>query len=392
MTFGSLFAGIGGLDLGLERAGMVCRWQVENDTQCIQDLERHWPGVKRYGDIKQLTGTELESVDLVCGGFPCQDLSIAGKRTGIEGTSSGLWFEYARLLGVLRPRFVLIENVSGLLVHDAMRRVVGELARLGYVGIWTSLRASDLGAAHLRKRVFIVADAQRAEWWPHDEHDQRERGRIETADRLGSSGSDLADAKRTRCDGSPRLGLRTDGPPLPTARPGQGNEYLAHPGCPDDRWPAEPARLDQRGPSGDDRRTSRTLDNVSDTEFPRLQDTERETIQEPRRRRIKGRPAAQLHRAPFPFAPGPSDPRWPAILARWPDLAPALESPICRVAHGLPDWLDGAMRNPSKRLRRLGNAVVPQVAEYLARRILAADAAAKTVQDLERHWPDVKRL
>src|SRR5262249_47653381 len=93
----------------------------------------------------------------LAGGFPCQDLSQAGKRAGIEGSRSGLWFEYARLVRELRPRYVLIENVPGLLVSDAMRRVVGELAGLGYVGCWRSLRASEFGASHLRKRVFIVA-------------------------------------------------------------------------------------------------------------------------------------------------------------------------------------------------------------------------------------------
>src|SRR6185436_9645399 len=94
MTFGSLFAGIGGLDLGLERAGMECRWQVENDPFCIAVLEKHWPEVKRYGDIREVEGSELERVDLMCGGFPCQDLSCAGVKRGIaHGTRSGLWIE-----------------------------------------------------------------------------------------------------------------------------------------------------------------------------------------------------------------------------------------------------------------------------------------------------------
>ena len=94
MTFGSLFAGIGGLDLGLERAGMECRWQIEIDAFCVRVLTRRWPEIKRYGDIRTITGDELERVDLMCGGFPCQDLSQAGKRAGIEGARSGLWFEF----------------------------------------------------------------------------------------------------------------------------------------------------------------------------------------------------------------------------------------------------------------------------------------------------------
>jgi DNA (cytosine-5)-methyltransferase 1 len=191
MTFGSLFAGIGGLDLGLERAGMTCRWQVEIDPFCVKVLEKHWPGVKRYGDIRELTGDELEPVDLICGGFPCQDLSQAGKRVGIEGTRSGLWFEYARLVRRLRPRWVLIENVSGLLVYDAMRRVIGELAGCGYVGCWRCLRASDFGAAHLRKRVFIVAyrERERGERW-------RDSGIVE-----GASGSEYREALQRQRNG-----------------------------------------------------------------------------------------------------------------------------------------------------------------------------------------------
>src|SRR5262245_18041782 len=130
MTFGSLFSGIGGIDVGLARAGWICRWQVENDPFCQKILAKHWPEVKRYRDITKLTGSELETVDLLAGGFPCQDLSQAGKRAGIEGTRSGLWFEYARLVGQLRPRYVLIENVAGRLVYDGMRRWAGHLARL----------------------------------------------------------------------------------------------------------------------------------------------------------------------------------------------------------------------------------------------------------------------
>src|ERR1039457_217076 len=105
MTFGSLFAGIGGMDLGLERAGMECRWQIEIDPFCTKVLEKHWPKVKRYGDITKLNGSELESVDLICGGFPCQDVSLAGLRKGIgSGTRSGLYADMLRIVSVLRPR------------------------------------------------------------------------------------------------------------------------------------------------------------------------------------------------------------------------------------------------------------------------------------------------
>src|SRR6476660_8578618 len=122
MTYGSLFSGIGGMDLGLDRAGLTCKWQVEIDPFCRKILAKHWLHVKRYGDIRTVDGRDLEPVDLLAGGFPCQDLSQAGKRAGIEGTRSGLWFEFARIIGELRPRYVLVENVPGLLVYDGLRR------------------------------------------------------------------------------------------------------------------------------------------------------------------------------------------------------------------------------------------------------------------------------
>jgi DNA (cytosine-5)-methyltransferase 1 len=137
---------------------MEVRWQVEIDPFCCEVLEKHWPGVKRYGDIKQLTGTELEPVDLICGGFPCQDLSRAGFMRGIAGGDrSVLWSDFARLVGVLRPRFVLIENVPGLLANEPMRRVLGDLSALGFDAEWESLPAAFVGAPHIRDRVWIFA-------------------------------------------------------------------------------------------------------------------------------------------------------------------------------------------------------------------------------------------
>ena len=160
MTFGSLFAGIGGIDLGLERAGMTCKWQVEIDPWCRQVLAKHWPDVRRYEDVKTVGGDTLEPVALIAGGFPCQDVSTAGQGAGIkEGTRSGLWSEFHRIIRELRPRYVLVENVPGLFANG-MGRVFGDLAEIGYDAEWEVLSAADVGAPHLRKRVFIVADAQ----------------------------------------------------------------------------------------------------------------------------------------------------------------------------------------------------------------------------------------
>jgi DNA (cytosine-5)-methyltransferase 1 len=159
LTFGSLFAGIGGIDLGLERAGMRCVWQVEIDDYCQRVLAKHWPNVKRYKDVRDVGQHNLESVDLICGGFPCQDISEAGRGAGLAGARSGLWFEFDRIIRILRPRYVLVENVAGLLVRG-MGTVLGDLARSGYNAEWQMLPAAAFGAPHIRQRVFIVAHAQ----------------------------------------------------------------------------------------------------------------------------------------------------------------------------------------------------------------------------------------
>jgi DNA (cytosine-5)-methyltransferase 1 len=157
VNFLSLFSGIGGIDLGLERAGMRCIGQVEIDPFCRRVLAKHWPGVPRWDDVRSFNAADLrESVDLVAGGFPCQDISNVGNRVGIGGERSGLWFELARIVCELRPRFVLVENVAALL-NRGMGRVVGDLAAFGYDAEWDCIPASAFGAPHQRERIFIVA-------------------------------------------------------------------------------------------------------------------------------------------------------------------------------------------------------------------------------------------
>lgn len=154
---GSLFSGIGGIDLGLERAGMRVKWQVEIDPFCQRILTRHWPDVPLYGDIRELPGTELKPVDLVCGGFPCQDVSWAAyRREGFAGERTGLFWELIRLVRVLRPKFILLENVPGI-VDDGLPEILGELAILGYDAEWEMLQANWFGLPHVRKRWFLIA-------------------------------------------------------------------------------------------------------------------------------------------------------------------------------------------------------------------------------------------
>ena len=156
MTLGSLFAGIGGIDLGFERAGFKTVWQVEINPYCRKVLERHFPDAERFEDVRTVGRHNLKPVDVIAGGFPCQDISNAGKRAGIDGERSGLWSEYARIIGELRPRFVLVENVAALLGRG-MGRVLGDLAEIGYDAEWEVVSAADVGAPHLRERVWLVA-------------------------------------------------------------------------------------------------------------------------------------------------------------------------------------------------------------------------------------------
>lgn len=159
MTYGSLFAGCGGFDLGLDMAGLgPCRWQVELDKDCRRVLARHWPEAKRYDDVRVVGKHNLAPVDIICGGFPCQDLSVAGKRAGIvDGARSGLFYEMVRIVYELKPSYVLFENVFGLLSSDDGRdflRVLCEMDKLGYCGAWSVFDSQYFGVAQRRVRVF----------------------------------------------------------------------------------------------------------------------------------------------------------------------------------------------------------------------------------------------
>jgi DNA (cytosine-5)-methyltransferase 1 len=182
-----VFSGIGGFSLGLERAGMRTVAFCEIDPYCQAVLRKHWPDVPVYGDIRELTAAQImadagsgrrwwrndqyeigraragngseNAIDVICGGFPCQDISVAGKGAGIGGERSGLWSEYARIIGEIRPKFCIVENVAALLGRG-LERVLGDLAALGYDAEWHCIPASAVGAPHRRDRVWIVGHAQ----------------------------------------------------------------------------------------------------------------------------------------------------------------------------------------------------------------------------------------
>ena len=200
MLFGSLFSGIGGLDLGLERAGMECAWQVEVDPFCQRILEKHWPDVQRFRDVGDCSRRNLSPVDLLCGGFPCQPVSYAGKRQGALD-ERWLWPQFYRIICELEPEWVLVENVPGLLSIDAGRLFAGilrDLAELGYDAEWSCVPAAAFGAPHLRWRVFMVAYTR----------SQRQSGQCDLSGRLpqaAGGGKIVADAMCKRRNGRPRV-------------------------------------------------------------------------------------------------------------------------------------------------------------------------------------------
>jgi DNA (cytosine-5)-methyltransferase 1 len=159
MKHGSLFSGIGGIDLGFEMAGIETTWTCEIDDWANELLQSRFPKANHYRDVQKIGKDNLESVDIISGGFPCQDISTAGKGAGLDGKRSGLWFEMWRIICELQPRWVLIENVANL-ANKGGSRVLHDLAKAGYDAEWQVISARDVGGRHLRKRLWIIAYRQ----------------------------------------------------------------------------------------------------------------------------------------------------------------------------------------------------------------------------------------
>lgn len=223
-TFGELFAGIGGMGLGLEWAGWDCRWQVENHPDRVAVLEKHWPDIPRYTDVNEVPWSDVEPVDLIAGGFPCQDISSGGRKVGITGPRSGLWKAMAHAISVVRPRYVLVENVADLAVRG-LDVVLGDLALLGFDAEWSVLPACALGAPHPRRRLFIVA------YRPGDDvegqgphHALADRGQADWTGQPRRSGGALGRGSRWLPE--PAVGRVADGVPRRLVHPalsGLGN-------------------------------------------------------------------------------------------------------------------------------------------------------------------------
>lgn len=192
MTIGSLFSGIGGLEMGLEMLGLgPVLWQCDADPYARAVLAHHWPNVHRFDDVRSIDATAPRP-DIICGGFPCQDISNAGKRAGIRGARSGLWSEFARIIRVLRPRIVFVENVAALAARG-LDRVLGDLAALGFDAEWDCFSAAEVGAPHIRRRLFVLAYAS-GKPFGLEHRRQRRPGRQEaTVTRLDGGKGDVAD-------------------------------------------------------------------------------------------------------------------------------------------------------------------------------------------------------
>jgi len=157
MTVGSLFSGIDGFACGFEEAGFKILWQVEIDEWCRKQLTRLFPNTDKYGDIREVKSIWLQPVDVICGGFPCQDISAAkADAKGLAGTRSGLWWEMHRIIRDLQPRWVVIENVAEI-TNRGLDTVLSALAKLGYDAQWQNIPCYAVGGPHRRERIWIVA-------------------------------------------------------------------------------------------------------------------------------------------------------------------------------------------------------------------------------------------
>lgn len=156
MKIGSLFSGIGGIEIGFKRQGFKTEWFVENDKYAQEILKKRFPETIIFDDITQVDFRTVPQVEILTGGFPCQDISNAGKQKGIEGERSGLWQEFKRAISEIRPKVAFIENVSAL-THRGLDTVLCDLAEIRYDAEWYCVRASDVGAWHRRERIFIIA-------------------------------------------------------------------------------------------------------------------------------------------------------------------------------------------------------------------------------------------
>ena len=318
-----LFAGIGGFTIGLERAGFETVAFCEIDLYAKKVLKKNWPGVPIYDDVRTITAERLASdgirVDVITGGFPCQDISVAGKQAGIEGERSGLWSECARLIRELQPRYAIFENVTNLLNGERgawFKRVLWDISALGYDAEWHCIPASELGAHHHRDRVWIVAYPSGGEWEPGAEKQSP----------LRSLPQDGAIDDNSGGRGAPYESV--------LAYSNRGDDTRLNGGASERSGQITPKRTEHAGRRGGEQ-------NVADTE-------------------CVGQSGSGLHGGRVSKA-SPQNRQASWVVNRCEGRASVwdVEPDVGRVANGVP--------SRSHRLKCLGNAVVPPIPELIGR-------------------------
>ena len=331
LTVGSLFSGIGGIDLGLERAGMTVKWHSEIDPYACRVLKKHWPTTPNLGNIKDIDWSSVEPVDLIAGGYPCQPFSTAGKRQG-EKDERHLWPYFLRAIGELRPRYAFLENVRGHL-SMGFDRVLGDLAEIGYDAEWQIVSAASVGAPHRRDRIICVAYPSEL-FSDGGNNYTRISMESETVPELGNSGgsTNVADPNNTsgqqQCEWEVQksdIGGRSEN----VADPNNTGSGTSQCGINSDRSEESQERKFAQS------RFSGRSSEMANTASEGLQGCIGKVFEGNGTRSTYG--------------------GW-----QWWEVEPD----VGRVAHGIPSRVD--------RLRGLGNAVVPQVAEYVGRLIMEA--------------------
>ena len=340
MKMGSLFSGVGGLDLGLERSipGLQTVWQVEKEEFCRSVLERHWPNTKQYNDVRTIGAHNLEPVDVICAGFPCQSISIAGHMKGLEDEEkSGLWWHVHRLVSEFQSighaPILVLENVANI-IRVGGTDVVGSLTQIGYDIEWTTISAAQCGAPHLRRRWFAVAYPSTIGYYMRNAMAFGELvdGRWTTADtnQVGSRTSDTVQSRRssTHVHDTRRASTNTNSIGCGTgSNTEREHQHRVH-------------------GEGD---TTQGIQQRSEREFGIGKDSDASTNTISTRTQVqtKGQqPSKQMFGST-------SKTQWQGFPT---------QSPVCRRDDGIPNRVD--------RLRALGNAVVPQCAEWVGQQIV----------------------
>ena len=358
LTVGSLFSGIGGLDLGLERAGMEVIWQSEIDPYCNKVLKKHWPKVINHGNIKDINWGTVERPDIICGGYPCQPFSLAGQRNGTDDPRH-LWPWVRDAISALRPSYAILENVRGHLTLGGIQ-VIGELAEIGYDAEWRVVSAAGLGAPHRRDRIIIVAypegsnssDGGQCEDVPSQTRSRR-NDRSGSRSNLGQvslestreSTLNVADTDHSRSGTSER---RIDSDWAKEIKEQQNLAQFGLGGCSANVADSDSGR--QQECNADERFIPVTNKKSNGNT---MADSDCKQLGERRITKHSG----QTNRVWQHNDRGQTtNDQW-----QWWEVEPQLG----RVADGIPDRVD--------RLKGLGNAVVPQVAEYIGRLVMAAE-------------------